>query len=168
MYLQFTFYILTSLYLANCDKLSFYFDMVINGSDTTTTVDVLLNNEHIITFDGYDIYPTIPYMIGDRIFLPLYKYMFTDFFRQFRFVTSDIHEELGYNYSCDYTNNVPTFAQYCLYNGEIYTNEDSGSRITNKNMWLRNSGFRFQKTFDDDDCIIHLRSLVRKMENSKQ
>ncbi|AOP31489.1 mpv-z-n3r [Skunkpox virus] len=167
MYLP-AFYILISLSFSNCHKLSYYFDLVINGSDTTNTVDVFLDNNHIITFDGNNVYPTIPFMVGDKIFLPFYKDMFTDFFRQFRIVTNDVHEELSYNYACEYTNNVPTFTQYCLYNGEKYTNEDSGSHVTNKNMWLRTSDFRFQKLFDGDDCIIHLRSLVRKMENNKQ
>ncbi|WDO68845.1 Brix domain protein, partial [Monkeypox virus] len=41
-------------------------------------------------------------------------------------------------------------------------------KATNKNSWLITSGFRLQKWFDSEDCIIYLRSLVRRMEDSNK
>ncbi|ARB50246.1 hypothetical protein [Cowpox virus] len=153
--------------LIDCHKLAFNFNLEINGSDAHSTVDVFLDDYQIITFDGKDIRPTIPFMIGDKNFLPFYKNVFSEFFSMFKRVsTSTPYEDLTYFYECDYTANKSTFKHFCLYNGEEYT--DKTQEVTNKNMWLTTSEFRLQKWFDDEDCIMHLRSLVRKMEDSKR
>ncbi|ARR29872.1 CPXV018 protein [Cowpox virus] len=153
--------------LIDCHKLAFNFNLEINGTDTHSTVDVYLDDSQIITFDGKDIRPTIPFMIGDEIFLPFYKNVFSEFFSLFKRVpTSTPYEDLTYYYECDYTNNKSTFDQFYLYNGDEYT--DKTQEATNKNMWLTTSEFRLKKWFDGEDCIMHLRSLVRKMEDSKR
>ncbi|QEQ49564.1 MHC1-like protein [Orthopoxvirus akhmetapox] len=105
-------------------------------------------------------------MVGNRLFLDLYKNIFEEFFRLFRASISSQCDELEYYYSCDYTNNLPIIEQHYFYNGEEYTEIDGAKNATNKNLWLVSSGFRLQKSFDDDDCIIYLRSLVRRMEYS--
>ncbi|ARR30894.1 CPXV018 protein [Cowpox virus] len=153
--------------LIDCHKLAFNFNLEINGTDTHSTVDVYLDNSQIITFDGKDIRPTIPFMIGDENFLPFYKNVFSEFFSMFKRVsTSTPYEDLTYFYECDYTDNKSTFDQFYLYNGEEYTVKTQ--EATNKNMWLTTSEFRLKKWFDGEDCIMHLRSLVRKMEDSKR
>ncbi|ARR30077.1 CPXV018 protein [Cowpox virus] len=168
MHLQYYAISLVSLVsLIDCHKLAFNFNLEINGTDTHSTVDVFLDDSQIITFDGKDIRPTIPFMEGDEIFLPFYKNVFSEFFSMFKRVsTSTPYEDLTYYYECDYTNNKSTFDQFYLYNGEEYT--DKTQEATNKNMWLTTSEFRLKKWFDDEDCIMHLRSLVRKMEDSKR
>ncbi|AAM13465.1 CPXV018 protein [Cowpox virus] len=168
MHLQYYAISLVSLVsLIDCHKLAFNFNLEINGSDTHSTVDVYLDDSQIITFDGKDIRPTIPFMIGDEIFLPFYKNVFSEFFSLFRRVpTSTPYEDLTYFYECDYTDNKSTFDQFYLYNGEEYTVKTQ--EATNKNMWLTTSEFRLKKWFDGEDCIMHLRSLVRKMEDSKR
>ncbi|WKF43739.1 Brix domain protein, partial [Monkeypox virus] len=90
------------------------------------------------------------------------------FFRLFRVSVSSQYEELEYYYSCDYTNNRPTIKQHYFYNGDEYTEIDRSKKATNKNSWLITSGFRLQKWFDSEDCIIYLRSLVRRMEDSNK
>ncbi|AGZ00581.1 CPXV018 protein [Cowpox virus] len=153
--------------LIDCHKLAFNFNLEINGSDAHSTVDVFLDDYQIITFDGKDVRPTIPFMIGDKNFLPFYKNVFSEFFSMFKRVsTSTPYEDLTYYYECNYTNNKSTFDQFYLYNGEEYT--DKTQEVTNKNMWLTTSEFRLKKWFDGEDCIMHLRSLVRKMEDSKR
>ncbi|QED21229.1 hypothetical protein [Borealpox virus] len=163
-----TIYIVVSvslLSLVNCHKLIHHFDLKINGSDITTASDVSLDNHSIMIFDGKDIYPTIAFMVGNRLFLDLYKNIFEEFFRLFRVSASSQYEELEYYYSCDYTNNLPIIEQHYFYNGEEYTEIDGAKNATNKNSWLISSGFRLQKSLDDEDCIIYLRSLVRRMED---
>ncbi|AIE41146.1 Brix domain protein [Monkeypox virus] len=164
-------YVLVSaslLYLVNCHKLVHYFNLKINGSDITNTADILLDNYPIMTFDGKDIYPSISFMVGNKLFLDLYKNIFEEFFRLFRVSVSSQYEELEYYYSCDYTNNRPTIKQHYFYNGDEYTEIDRSKKATNKNSWLITSGFRLQKWFDSEDCIIYLRSLVRRMEDSNK
>nr|CAB5513961.1 CPXV018 protein [Cowpox virus] len=165
-YIAITLVSLTSL--IDCHKLGFIFSLEINGTDTHSKVDVYLDDYQIITFDGKDIRATIPFLTGDEIFLPFYKNVFSEFFSMFKRVSTSTpyEEDLTYYYECKYTNNKSTFDQFCLYNGEEYT--DKTQEVTNKNMWLTTSEFRLQKWFDGEDCIMHLRSLVRKMEDSKQ
>ncbi|AST09417.1 hypothetical protein NY_014-016 [NY_014 poxvirus] len=152
------------------DKLSYYFTLINDKNETVTMGEVFLNNDFIINYDGYDIYPITPWMNDNTVFLSFYKDMFTDFFNRIKKVVKNDktnQEMYVYCYSCSYTHGKSSSEQTYSYNDKVYTDESlSNNNDDKKNLWSRNVKYILGRTIDNEDCVIHLRSLLRKMENA--
>ncbi|AST09214.1 hypothetical protein Murmansk-019 [Murmansk poxvirus] len=151
------------------DKLSHYFTLINDKNETVTIGEVFLNDDFIINYDGYDIYPITPWMNDNTVFLSFYKDMFTDFFNRIKKVVKNDktkQEMYFYGYSCNYIQGKSSSEQIYSYNGNAYTEKSLSNNNDNKALWSKNANYILGRTLDNEDCIIHLRSLLRKMKDA--